>query len=68
MSCAPSEDSDQPEHPPCLIRVFAVRSKVAKSPRFLHADSEDYDRGPPRGFGEQRNRGNFFQGNRGIKA
>ena len=22
--CAPSEDSDQPEHPPSLIRVFAV--------------------------------------------
>ena len=25
MACAPSEDSDQPEHPPSLIRVFAVR-------------------------------------------
>ena len=25
--CAPSEDSDQPEHPPSLIRVFAVRIK-----------------------------------------
>ena len=25
MTCAPSEDSDQPEHPPSLIRVFAVR-------------------------------------------
>ena len=25
--CAPSEDSDQPEHPPSLIRVFAVRMK-----------------------------------------
>ena len=24
--CAPSEDSDQPGHPPILIRVFAVRS------------------------------------------
>ena len=24
--CAPSEDSDQPRHPPSLIRVFAVRS------------------------------------------
>ena len=23
--CAPSEDSDQPGHPPSLIRVFAVR-------------------------------------------
>ena len=29
MACAPSEDSDQPGHPPCLIRVFAVRKKEA---------------------------------------
>ena len=27
--CAPSEDSDQPGHPPRLIRVFAVRMKKA---------------------------------------
>ena len=27
MVCAPSEDSDQPGHPPSLIRVFAVRVK-----------------------------------------
>ena len=27
--CAPSEDSDQPVHPPSLIRVFAVRMKKA---------------------------------------
>ena len=26
MACAPSEDSDQPGHPHCLIRVFAVQS------------------------------------------
>ena len=26
LACAPSEDSDQPGHPPSLIRVFAVRS------------------------------------------
>ena len=26
MICAPSEDSDQPGHPPSLIRVFAVHS------------------------------------------
>ena len=26
MACVPSEDSDQPGHPPSLIRVFAVRS------------------------------------------
>ena len=27
MACAPSEDSDQPGHPPSLIRIFAVRMK-----------------------------------------
>ena len=27
--CAPSEDSDQPGHPPSLIRVFTVRIKKA---------------------------------------
>ena len=27
--CAPSEDSEQPGHPPSLIRVFAVRMKKA---------------------------------------
>ena len=27
--CAPREDSDQPGHPPSLIRVFAVRMKKA---------------------------------------
>ena len=30
MECAPSEDSDQPGHPPSLIRVFAVRLKKAR--------------------------------------
>ena len=29
MTCAPSEDSDQPGHPPSLIRVFAVHMKKA---------------------------------------
>ena len=29
MICAPSEDLDQPGHPPSLIRVFAVRMKNA---------------------------------------
>ena len=29
VACAPSEDSDQPGHPPSLIRVFAVRVKKA---------------------------------------
>ena len=41
--CAPSEDSDQPGHPPSLIRVFAVCSMGAKDPSFLQADSEDSD-------------------------
>ena len=27
MTCVPIEDSDQPGHPPSLIRVFAVHSK-----------------------------------------
>ena len=27
MTCASSEDADQPRHPPSLIRVFAVRMK-----------------------------------------
>ena len=36
-------DSDQPGHPPSLIRVFAERSIVAKDAKFLHADSEDSD-------------------------
>ena len=31
MAYAPSEDSDQPGHPPSLIRVFAVRLKKARS-------------------------------------
>ena len=30
MACAPSEDSDQPGHPPRLIRVIAVRSLGSK--------------------------------------
>ena len=29
MAYAPSEDSDQPGHPPSLIRVFTVRMKKA---------------------------------------
>ena len=29
MTCAPSKDSDQPGHPPSLIRVFTVRMKKA---------------------------------------
>ena len=30
--CAPREDSDQPRHPPSLIRVFAVRSMGSQGP------------------------------------
>ena len=42
---ASSEDSDQPGHPPSLIRVFAFAKWVAtyKESQFLHADSEDSD-------------------------
>ena len=44
MICVPSEDSDQPGHPPSLIRVFAVHSQwIVKDLSFLHADSEDSD-------------------------
>ena len=31
MVCAPSEDSDQPGHPPSLIRVFSVHMRKAES-------------------------------------
>ena len=31
--CAPSEDSDQPGHPPSLIRAFAVRTMGSKGPK-----------------------------------
>ena len=52
--CASSEDSDQPGHPPNLIRIFAVGCPgwsesslcaqwVAKDPDFLHAHIEDSD-------------------------
>ena len=36
MTWAPSEDSDQPGHPPSLIRVFTVRRK---KPQFLVCQS-----------------------------
>ena len=41
--CASSEDSDQPGHPPSLIRVFAVPQLAANDPSFLHTGSEDSD-------------------------
>ena len=34
MTFVPSEDSDQPGHPPSLIRVFAVRSGGSLGPNF----------------------------------
>ena len=44
MTCAPSDNSAQPGHPPSLIRVFVMRSKeIANDPRFLHVGSEDSD-------------------------
>ena len=43
MTCVPSEDSDQPGHPPSLIRVFTRVQLVVKGSMFLHADSEDSD-------------------------
>ena len=46
--CAPSEDTDQPGHPPSLIRVFTVRMKKAwtlsyplSAQRRLWSDSAD---------------------------
>ena len=34
MTFVPSEDSDQPGHPPSLIRVFALRSVGSIGPNF----------------------------------
>ena len=41
--CAPSKDSDQPGHPPSLIRVFAVRMKKAWVLSYHWALSEESD-------------------------
>ena len=41
--CAPSEDSDEPGHPPSRIRVFACAQWVVKDPSFLQAGSKDSD-------------------------
>ena len=43
MACAPSEDSDQPGHPPSLIRVFAVRMKKAWVLSYPLSASDDSD-------------------------
>ena len=42
-ACAPSEDSDQPGHPPSLIRVLAVRMKKAQVLSYPLGTSEDSD-------------------------
>ena len=43
MACAPSEDLDQPGHPPSLIRVFAIRMKKAWVLSYPFSASEDSD-------------------------
>ena len=43
MACATSEDSDQPGHPPSLIRVFAVHMKKAWVLSYPWAHREDSD-------------------------
>ena len=43
MACAPSEDSDQPGHPPSRISLHCAYW-VGKDPSFLQADSEDSDK------------------------
>ena len=44
ITCAPSEDSDQPAHVRSLIRCFAVRLENAQVLKATHkAHSEDVD-------------------------
>ena len=43
MECVPSEDSDQPGHPPSLIRVFAIRMKKAWVCSYPLSPSKDLD-------------------------
>ena len=43
MTFVPSENSDQPGHPPSLIRVFAVRSMGSLGPNFASGGSADSD-------------------------
>ena len=40
MTFVPSEDSDQPEHPPSLIRVFAVHSMGSLGHNFADAQAD----------------------------
>ena len=53
MTCAPSEDSDQPGHPPSQW--------VAEDPIFLHADSQDSDQ-----TGRMSRLGGVFAGGPGL--
>ena len=49
MTCAPSEDSDQPGHRPSFIRVFAVHMKKHRALNYmylLNADSDQTGRMP----------------------
>ena len=46
VACAASEDSDQPGHPPSLIRVFAVRMK--KATHWVHSEDSDQTGRMPR--------------------
>ena len=41
-ACALSDDSNQPAHPRNPIRVFAGTLWVAKNPKLLKEDREDY--------------------------
>ena len=44
MTCAPSEDSDQPGHPPSLIGDFAVhmrKAEVLKTIIRAHSEASD---------------------------
>ena len=43
MTFVPRKASDQPEHPPSLIRVFAVRSVGSLGPILFQADGADSD-------------------------
>ena len=43
MTFVPSENSDQPGHPPSLIRVFAVRSVGSLGPNFASDAQTDSD-------------------------
>ena len=42
MAFAPSEDSDQPAHPPSLIRVFAVRSMGRLGPNVASGEQRRF--------------------------